>query len=58
LPVILYAALLVERDSEVTLIAALEQQTARVKKLGMGVTFSGPWAPYRFTGEHERAVVD
>ncbi|HEX6558056.1 MAG TPA: GvpL/GvpF family gas vesicle protein [Longimicrobiales bacterium] len=56
LPVILYAALLVERDREVELIGVLEQQSARVKSLGVGVAFSGPWAPYRFTGEHERAV--
>lgn len=56
LPVILYAALLVERNREVELIELLERESARVKSLGLGVAFSGPWAPYRFTGEHERAV--
>jgi len=58
LPVILFAALLVERSAEVELIAMLEQQAERVQSLGLAVTFSGPWAPYRFTGEHERAIAN
>ena len=56
LPVILYAALLADRDREVDVVQALEQQAARLASLGMNLAFSGPWAPYRFTGEHERAT--
>ena len=58
LPVIAYAALLVERISESELIALLEAESARLKTLGMDLTFSGPWAPYRFTGDHERAAAN
>lgn len=54
LPVILYAALLVDREREVGLIESLEEHTTRLSAHGMGLSFSGPWAPYRFTGEHER----
>lgn len=54
LPVILYAALLVDRTSEADLIAVLNEQAARLDAHGLGLSFSGPWAPYRFTGDHER----
>jgi len=53
LPVVLHAALLVRTENEPRVIAALEQQTAELKSVGMDLSFSGPWAPYRFTGEHE-----
>jgi hypothetical protein len=53
LPVVLHAALLVRTDNESHVIAALQQQTAELKAVGMDLSFSGPWAPYRFTGEHE-----
>jgi hypothetical protein len=56
LPVIAYAAHLVERNREGNLIALLETESARLKTLGMDLTFSGPWAPYRFTREHDRAA--
>ena len=58
LPVIAYAALLVERNREAELIGLLDAESARLKSLGMDLTFSGPWAPYRFTGDHERAAAD
>jgi hypothetical protein len=53
LPVVLHAALLVRTEAEPQVIAALEKQTAELKTVGMDLSFSGPWAPYRFTGEHE-----
>ena len=56
LPVIAYAALLVERDRESDLIDILERQATHLQSLGMALAFSGPWAPYRFTGEHERTA--
>jgi hypothetical protein len=56
LPVILHAALLVERSVEVELVAMLEQQTRRLASKGLALAFSGPWAPYRFTGENERTA--
>jgi hypothetical protein len=56
LPVILHAALLVERAVEVELVTMLEQQARRLESRGLALAFSGPWAPYRFTGENERAA--
>ncbi|MGQ0561911.1 MAG: GvpL/GvpF family gas vesicle protein [Gemmatimonadota bacterium] len=56
LPVVLHAALLVERSAEADLGAALEQAGRRLERLGVNVRFSGPWAPYRFTGNDERAA--
>lgn len=55
LPVILHAALLVDRDAEVDLVTLLERQSTRLRGRGLTLAFSGPWAPYRFTGAHERA---
>lgn len=54
LPVILYAALLVDRESEAGLIEVLHEHAGRLEAHGLGLVFSGPWAPYRFTGDHER----
>jgi hypothetical protein len=53
LPVVLHAALLVRNEQEAGVVAVLQAQTAELKSLGMDLSFSGPWAPYRFTGEHE-----
>lgn len=55
MPVILHAALLVDRAAEVELVAMLEHQSRRLESKGLALAFSGPWAPYRFTGENERA---
>lgn len=49
LPVIVYAALLVERENESELIRALEEKTTELERVGLALNFSGPWAPYRFT---------
>lgn len=56
LPVVAYSALLVERQSEVELVQALEEAATQLKALGMAVAFSGPWAAYRFTGTDERST--
>lgn len=46
--VVLNAALLVTRAAEPGLRAHVEELYQRYTRLGMIVTFSGPWAPYRF----------
>ena len=48
LPVVLNAALLVRLEQEAGLRAAIAADAARLQPLGMELTFSGPWAPYRF----------
>lgn len=50
LPVVLNAALLVERERESATIALLEQRAERLRPLGIELHFSGPWAAYRFMG--------
>lgn len=54
LPVILHAALLIERRNERQLARILDRETERLAEHGLTLQYSGPWAPYRFTGEHER----
>jgi hypothetical protein len=54
LPVVLHAALLVATNREPDVIATLEAEAARLQKIGVEVSFSGPWAPYRFMGDHEQ----
>lgn len=51
-PATLNAALLVDRDTEEALLAAVEGERARLEPLGLRVQLSGPWAPYRFLEEH------
>lgn len=46
--VVLNAALLVARDAEPELRARAEELYRRYTQLGLIVSFSGPWAPYRF----------
>jgi hypothetical protein len=53
LPVVLHAALLVGGQHEERLISALEGHAEELKRIGMELSFSGPWAPYRFMGEHD-----
>ena len=53
LPVVLHAALLVRTEQEASVVATLQAQTKELKSLGMDLSFSGPWAPYRYTGDHE-----
>lgn len=51
LPVVLSAALLVEREDEAALGDAVRERAAELGELGVDVDFSGPWAPYRFVRE-------
>jgi hypothetical protein len=53
LPVVLHAALLVHTQHEGTLVEMLQAEAGQLRTVGMEVSFSGPWAPYRFIGEHE-----
>ena len=53
LPVVLHAALLVDRSREAQLIERLEDTVNEYTDTGIEVSFSGPWAPYRFV-RHER----
>jgi hypothetical protein len=46
--VVLHAALLVVRDREAALRAEAERLAEDQQRVGMIVTFSGPWAAYRF----------
>jgi hypothetical protein len=46
--VVLAAALLVHRDAEAELRAEAGRRVEELEALGMQVSFSGPWAPYRF----------
>jgi hypothetical protein len=54
LPVVLHAALLVNSAREQDVVATLEAETARLRALGIEVSFSGPWAPYRFMSDNEQ----
>lgn len=58
LPVIMHAAVLVEREKEPGLMNALNEQQRRLESFGVTLRFSGPWAPYRFTGADERAAAE
>ncbi|HEY0810831.1 MAG TPA: GvpL/GvpF family gas vesicle protein [Longimicrobiales bacterium] len=53
LPVVLHAALLVRIENETRLVQQLEAEAQTLRAIGMDLNFSGPWAPYRFMGEHE-----
>jgi hypothetical protein len=53
LPVVLHAALLVRIENESKLVKHLETEAQALRTIGMELNFSGPWAPYRFMGEHE-----
>lgn len=48
LPVVLSAALLVPRPDEAQIIAALDTERDELRPLGFELSFSGPWAAYRF----------
>jgi hypothetical protein len=47
--VVLSAALLVERNDDAALRATAETLEPEQRERGMIISFSGPWAPYRFT---------
>lgn len=46
--VVLNAALLVSREKEEAFRDAVDQEIADLERVGVDVTCSGPWAPYRF----------
>jgi hypothetical protein len=48
LPVVLNAAVLVPRHAEEDVRASVTARGAELADLGVHVTFTGPWAPYRF----------
>lgn len=50
--VVLNAALLVPRDQEPELRRSVERLHDEHARLGMIISFSGPWAPYRFLEDH------
>lgn len=50
LPVVLSAALLIDRAGEAALVKRLEARADALRPLGMDLSFSGPWAAYRFMG--------
>lgn len=53
--VVLNAALLVERSAEQALRARAADLYSRYTALGLIISFSGPWAPYRFVELHGNA---
>jgi hypothetical protein len=55
LPVVLHAALLVHRDRETAVVREIEAARKEVDSAGFSISFSGPWAPYRFV-QHERSA--
>lgn len=53
--VVANAALLVHRDDDDALRRDAAARIADARALGLLVTFSGPWAPYRFMDDHVQA---
>ena len=53
LPVVLSAALLVAREEETDVIERLRAEGDVLRELGFELSFSGPWAAYRFMGGAE-----
>lgn len=53
LPVVLNAALLVERGEESALQNVAATRAAELALIGMTVQFTGPWAAYRFAGDDD-----
>ncbi len=51
LPVVLSAAVLVDRSGEASLIELLGARAEALRPVGIELAFSGPWAAYRFMGE-------
>jgi hypothetical protein len=47
-PVVLNAALLVDRVREARVLDTARTEAERLARLGVTVQFTGPWAPYRF----------
>jgi len=58
LPVVLSAALLVTRSDEARIIEVLEGECDALRPLGFELSFSGPWAAYRFMGARADAGIE
>ena len=56
LPVILNAALLVDRASEGTLADMAGREAAELQQIGIHARLTGPWAPYRFMESRDAAA--
>lgn len=52
-PVVLNAALLLPQEAEATVRDAVRSRAGELEALGIDVSYSGPWAPYRFLGESQ-----
>lgn len=52
-PTTLNAAFLVDRQGEAALTAELAGARERLEPLGLTISVTGPWAPYRFMREHD-----
>src|SRR5690606_5056092 len=48
LPVLLSAAYLIAREDEEAAGRVAEEEGRRLDRLGVSLSFTGPWAPYRF----------
>lgn len=55
-PVVLSAALLLSRKDEEDIRRLVEDRRESLERVGMSVSFSGPWAPYRFIGPQDPEV--
>lgn len=51
LPVVLNAAFLVPADRQERIREEVEARAEQLDRWGVNVSFSGPWAPYRFVGD-------
>jgi hypothetical protein len=56
LPLLLHAALLVPRANESALAHTLDAVLTPLEPLGFAASLTGPWAPYRFVDEDDRAL--
>lgn len=52
-PVVLSAALLLPTEQEAAVGRIVERRGAELERLGLTISFSGPWAPYRFLEAEE-----
>ena len=53
LPVVLYAALLLEHSGEPEAIRRVRDRSEALGRIGISIDWSGPWAPYRFIGAND-----
>lgn len=56
LPVLVAAALLLERARETELRTFVQQRAIALERLGFSIELTGPWAPYRFLAAHAESA--